>query len=183
MHSFHHVPLSSSLIPNISDFSALIDSGSTHCFVDTKFVNFHNLPVYPVSPIKLKLFDSDVHGILLYTENDYFYFSMHSSFLYSIFANWLCECPRIHEYYPSSVQCHTTSRLEPVSLTLRTSLRLRQIKLDDSSSHEYCHVTSHMRSHALHGDVSVYAKPVIVTRLDMVRCHLRFPPLLSYQLT
>ena len=112
----------------------------------------------------------DAHGILLYMENNYFYFSMHSSSLYSIFANWLCEHPRIHEYYTSSIWCHTTSWLEPVSLTLRTSLRLRQIKLDDSSSHEYCHVTSHMRSHGLCEDVSVYAKPVVAMRLDTVRC-------------
>ena len=96
-------------------------------------------------------------------ENDYFYFSMCSSSLYSIFVNWLCKRPRIHEYYTSSVRCHTTSQLEPVSLTLRTSLRLRQIKLDDSSSHEYCHMTSHMWSHALREDVSVYAKPVVAT--------------------
>ena len=58
------VPLSSSLLPNISDFSALIDSGSTHCFVDTEFVNFHNLPVYPVSPIELKLFDSTSNSVI-----------------------------------------------------------------------------------------------------------------------
>ena len=95
---------------------------------------------------------------------------MHSSSLYSIFVNWLCKRPRIHKYYTSSVQCHTTSQLEPVSLTLRTSPRLRQIKLDDSSSHEYCHMTSHMRSHAFCKDVSVYVKPVVTTRLEMVKC-------------
>ena len=83
------------------------------------------------------------------------------------------RAPRLHEYYTSSVQCHTASQLEPVSLTLRTSPRLRQIKLDDSSSHEYCHVTSRTRSHALREDVSVYTKPVIMTRLDMVRCSRR----------
>ena len=53
--------------------------------------------------------DVDAHRILLYTENDYFYFSMHSSSLYSIFVNWLCERPRLHKYYTSSVRCHTTS--------------------------------------------------------------------------
>ena len=106
-------------------------------------------------------------------ENNYFYFSMHSSSLYSIFTNWLCKHPRPHEYYTSSVQCHTTSRLEPVSLRLRTSLRLRQIKLDDSSSHEYCHVISCTWSHALCEDVSVYAKPVAATQLDTVRCSRR----------
>ena len=98
----------------------------------------------------------DAHGILLYTENNYFYFSMHSSSLYSIFTNWLYEHPRIHEYYTSSIRCHSTSWLEPVSLTLRTSPRLRQIKLNDSSRHKYCHVTSRTWSHALHEDVSVY---------------------------
>ena len=94
---------------------------------------------------------------------------MHSSSLYSIFANWLYEHPRIHKYYTSSVRCHSSSRLEPVSLTLRTSLRLRQIKLDDSSRHKYCHVTSCTWSHALHEDASVYAKPVVVMRLDTVK--------------
>ena len=58
------VPLSSSLIPNISNFSALIDSGSTHCFVDTEFVNFHNLPVYPISLIELKLFDGTSNSVI-----------------------------------------------------------------------------------------------------------------------
>ena len=111
----------------------------------------------------------DAHGILLYTENDYFYFSMHSSSLYSIFANWLYEHPRIHKYYMSSVRCHSSSQLEPVSLTLRTSLRLRQLKLNDSSRHEYCHVTSRTWSHALHEDISVYTKPVVMTRLDTVK--------------
>ena len=113
---------------------------------------------------------TDVHRILLYMENNYFCFSMHSSSLYSIFMNWLCEHPRIHEYYTSSVWCHTTSRLEPVSLT---SSRLRQIKLDDSSSHKYCHVTSRTWSHAFHEDISVYVKPVIATWLDMVKCSRR----------
>ena len=62
-----HVPLSSSLIPNISNFSALIDSGSTHCFVDTEFVNFHNLPVYPVSPIELKLFNGTSNSVITWS--------------------------------------------------------------------------------------------------------------------
>ena len=96
-----------------------------------------------------------MHGILLYMENNYFYFSMHSSSLYSIFTNWLYERPRIHKYYTSSVQCHSTSQLEPVSFTLRTSLRLRQIKLNDSSS--------------LCKDISVYVKPVVTTQLDTVK--------------
>ena len=101
---------------------------------------------------------TDAHGILLYMENNYFYFSMHSSSLYHI-HELAMRVPRLHKYYTSSVWCHTASWLEPVSLTLRTSLRLRQIKLNDSSS--------------LCKDISVYVKPVIVTRLDTVRCSRR----------
>ena len=32
--------------------------------MDTEFVNFHNLPVYPVSPIELKLFDGTSNSII-----------------------------------------------------------------------------------------------------------------------
>ena len=32
--------------------------------MDTEFVNFHNLPVYPVSPIKLKLFDGTSNSVI-----------------------------------------------------------------------------------------------------------------------
>ena len=63
------VSLTSSLVSNfvsnfVSVFSALIDSGSTHCFVDTEFVNFHDLPLISVSPIELKLFDGTSNSII-----------------------------------------------------------------------------------------------------------------------
>ena len=32
--------------------------------MDTKFVNFHNLPVYPISPIELKLFDGTSNSVI-----------------------------------------------------------------------------------------------------------------------
>ena len=54
-------PLLSDLIPPIS---ALIDSGSTHCFVDPKFVQHHKLPVTSVSPIELKLFDGTSNSVI-----------------------------------------------------------------------------------------------------------------------
>src|SRR6267154_1943965 len=43
--------------PHITAFSALIDCGSSHCFVETKFVREHNLVTYSVPPISLRLFD------------------------------------------------------------------------------------------------------------------------------
>ncbi|KIJ08731.1 hypothetical protein PAXINDRAFT_59846, partial [Paxillus involutus ATCC 200175] len=35
----------------------LVDCGSTDCFIDTSFVNKHQLSTYSVPPIQLKLFD------------------------------------------------------------------------------------------------------------------------------
>ena len=46
-------------------FSALIDSGSTHCFVDSGFVREHKLPVFSVDPIELKLFDGTCNSVIM----------------------------------------------------------------------------------------------------------------------
>ncbi|KIO06268.1 hypothetical protein M404DRAFT_139070, partial [Pisolithus tinctorius Marx 270] len=35
----------------------LVDSGSTHCFIDNQFANQHSFTPYSVSPIRLRLFD------------------------------------------------------------------------------------------------------------------------------
>ena len=42
---------------NIPEFPALVDSGSTHCFVDPSFAKINSLSTYSVSPITLQLFD------------------------------------------------------------------------------------------------------------------------------
>ena len=43
---------------DILSFPALVDSGSTHCFVDQSFVNTYAISTYSVLPIMLCLFDS-----------------------------------------------------------------------------------------------------------------------------
>ena len=59
------------LIPLITEFSlstnfpkmislkflALLDSGSTDCFLDSKYVLDNNIPTIPITPINLRLFD------------------------------------------------------------------------------------------------------------------------------
>ena len=42
---------------NIPEFPALVDSGSTHCFVDPSFAKINSLSTYSVSSITLHLFD------------------------------------------------------------------------------------------------------------------------------
>jgi len=45
-------------------FPALVDSGSTHCFVDPSFANMNTLSRYLVSPIVLCLFDGTTTTII-----------------------------------------------------------------------------------------------------------------------
>src|ERR1700720_361735 len=52
------LPVTTSLLPNTIIFKALVDSGSTHCFIDSHFVEKKNMTTYPINPIRLKLFDS-----------------------------------------------------------------------------------------------------------------------------
>ena len=56
-----HIPLTS---PHISDnsipFPALIDSGSSHCFIDSKFASQYLLSLTSILPIKLKLIDGTI---------------------------------------------------------------------------------------------------------------------------
>ena len=60
-----HISLTSPLISNSSlCISALIDSGSTHCYVDTSFVQYDKLPAYPIDPIELKLFDGTSNSVI-----------------------------------------------------------------------------------------------------------------------
>ncbi|KAG6327905.1 hypothetical protein ID866_11184 [Astraeus odoratus] len=51
------MPSISLLSYNTPVFPALVDSGSTHCFIDRKFASELSVPTYSVSPISLWLFD------------------------------------------------------------------------------------------------------------------------------
>src|SRR5437016_8305291 len=59
------ITVSSDIIKNISFFLALIDSGSTHCFIDTTFASELQLPLDAVSPpIPLHLFDGTSNSMV-----------------------------------------------------------------------------------------------------------------------
>ena len=49
--------VTTSLLPNTVNFKALVDSGSTHCFIDSHFVEEKNMTAYSITPIRLKLFN------------------------------------------------------------------------------------------------------------------------------
>ena len=41
--------------------SALVDSGSSHCFIDSKYVNKHSLETYAIPLLELRLLDSSLN--------------------------------------------------------------------------------------------------------------------------
>ena len=51
----HHTEQSISL-----SIPTLIDSGSTDCFIDSRFVSVNSISTIPINPIKLRLFDGSV---------------------------------------------------------------------------------------------------------------------------
>jgi len=49
---------------DLPELRALVDSGSTHCFVDTKYALGHTLSTYSISPIVLQLFDGTSNFVI-----------------------------------------------------------------------------------------------------------------------
>jgi len=50
--------------PSISEFSALVDCGSSHCFIETSFVQKQKLCTYLIPPIPLCLFDGTCNATI-----------------------------------------------------------------------------------------------------------------------
>ena len=57
------ITLNSDLLPT-TDICTLIDSGSTHCFLNSTTVLKHQLCTYKINPIPLQLFDSTANSII-----------------------------------------------------------------------------------------------------------------------
>ena len=83
-----HVPLSSDLtFPSL--LIALIDSGSTHCFIDINFATTHNLPLIPVPPIHLKLLDGSSNTTITQSTSLHVTFETGESMIINMFVTSL----------------------------------------------------------------------------------------------
>jgi hypothetical protein len=56
-----NVYLTSPWIPTVALFVALVECGSSDCFIESKFVQKNALPAYSITPIPLKLFDGSTN--------------------------------------------------------------------------------------------------------------------------
>ena len=45
-------------------FKTLIDSGSSHCFLEEKFVKTQKIATYSIDPLPLSLFDGSVNSVI-----------------------------------------------------------------------------------------------------------------------
>ena len=58
------IPLVSILPYNLENIHALMDSGSTHCFVDLQFMLKNKLTTHTISPVTLRLFDGSSNFVI-----------------------------------------------------------------------------------------------------------------------
>ena len=58
------IPLVSAVPYKLENINALMDSGSTHCFVDIQFVHQNKLTTHTISLVTLRLFDGSSNFVI-----------------------------------------------------------------------------------------------------------------------
>ena len=109
-------------------FKALVDSGSTHCFVDPRFIATHKLITYSVPPIQLKLIDGTSNHIITQaidipiqispghvTPFTFYVTPLDSSCSVVLGYNWLTRYNPLIDWVLSSITFPATNKENPVS--------------------------------------------------------------------
>jgi len=117
-----------SLLSTFIIFKALVDSSSTHCFVDPRFIATNNLITYSVTPIRLKLFNGTSNqtitqaiNILLQifpghvTPFTFYVTLLDSSCSIVLGYNWLTHYNPLIDWVLSSIIFPTMDKENPVS--------------------------------------------------------------------
>ena len=58
-----HTPISFPSFPSVTS-TGLVDSGSSHCFVDPDFISSNSFPSYEIPPVTLRLLDGSIGAII-----------------------------------------------------------------------------------------------------------------------
>ena len=103
---------------DIFNIPCLLDSGSTHCFIDSSFIKKHKIPTYSIPPILLHLFNGSSSSSISFavdhslaftsgetTSETFFITSLDSSCMIILGHCWLTHYCHIHPnpYLPPPV--------------------------------------------------------------------------------
>ena len=125
----------------IPSFPMLVDSGSTHCFVDPSFANMNNLSCYTIPPIVLRLFDSTTTTIIAEATDHPIQFPsgnvtpLDSDCRIILRHNWLTQYNPLIDWVLSSIEFRTPLQQVPAlsSLPDHDAQSPSTLRLDPSS--------------------------------------------------
>lgn len=125
------VELFSDSIP--TPFRALIDSGSSHCFVDSGFIEKCNIPTISVTPLRLQLFDGTSNQTITQTvalplhfpsgeviSVDFYVTPLDQSVSAVLGYSWLSAYNPLIDWKKHSIQFRTAPSARPVSDSVPT---------------------------------------------------------------
>src|SRR6267154_3603970 len=128
-HALHVLLTSPSLLSSSEShipFLALVDSGSTHCFIDSAFCHGHSLATSSISPIELRLFDGTSNSTITEIATlplvfdtgeshsvDFYVTRLDSSCSVVLGHNWLTRYNPLIDWVSSSLTFRTSSPENP----------------------------------------------------------------------
>ena len=130
------IPSSTSLILDITSDSfqhasekALVDSSSTHCFLDHSLIQKFRIPTHSISPIPLKLFDGRTSSIITEAVELPIRFSLNNLFSIDFYVtsldpscsivlghNWLTRHNPLIDWVLGSITFRTSKQTDPMTL-------------------------------------------------------------------